>query len=215
MRGGDDDKRNHMTVVENIYSDDLAEALISQAEQKAKLRSRTRLMLSFMAALSAVIGVVSAGVVLSSVVDITDSSPVFFAAFVLGIFGWTAAIFLKFLGDTAQEKTELVREMYHLDDEKIRLVREWIAFEGLSRQLILSDKRSNAQLNLTEIIQGLSDKGVVGEIDRGILLAALRSRNEIVHTGQSGLSRSEEGLLQERLSSINKILFGLLNGAAR
>jgi hypothetical protein len=190
--------------IDSLYSDRLSENFLKRREEAARQRSQRRIYLSALSAVALSVSASFSFIFLTDRLEVPIGDLLPMLAALASIFVAIVSIFFR---EREREKDNLKREIYHLDDERVRLVREWIAFESLSRQFVDREGRPNAPTSLIEIIQILSDRGVIGEIDTGILAASLKSRNQIVHTGESSLSRSEEALLQERLSEINERLF--------
>lgn len=190
----------------SLYSDILVDKLIKRKEYEARYRSRRRV---YLAASSAVALSVSASSVFIGILALAPNSSDILLPMVGSLAGLLVSIVIFFFLQRERERHELKREIYHLDDGKMRLIREWIAFERLSREFVEADMKPNTSRSLTEIIELISERGLIGEIDKGILTSALKSRNAIVHNGSSGLSASEEELLQSRLSVINEVLFDM------
>ncbi len=202
MKNGEQNKPN------SLYSDDLTDRLLEIKAQEARRRVDRSLTLSAATAVGLSVSVFSSFYVFVEFIpDLNDQLLPLSASLI----GALVAIFSIFFRAKEHARRDLSQEIYHLDDEKMRLIREWIAFERLSKVYVESELRQNAQQGLSETIEVLSASGIIGEIDKGILISALKSRNSIVHTGSSGLSPSEEILLQGRLSAINGKLFGLLS----
>lgn len=189
---------------ESLYSDTLIERVLQRQAQGAKINARRRVLLS---ATSSVAMAASASAMFIVITDVASLSGMDILITAVALLGLLIAIVLKFLGEKDREARDLAREIYHLDDERVKLIREWIAFESLSRRIAERNGPANMSKSLIDIIESLSEDKIIGELDTSILKVSIKSRNEIVHTGQSSLSRSEEALLQERLSDINKRLF--------
>lgn len=192
----------------SLYSDDITDRLLEIKTQEARKRFSRLLYLSAATTLGLLLSVSSIFVVF---VDFIPNATDLQIPLSISLIGAMVAILALFFREKEHATRDLRREIYHLDDEKMRLIREWIAFERLSKAYIESELRQNNQPGLSETIECLFANDILGEIDRGILISALKSRNSIVHTGNSGLSSSEEILLQGRLSEINGKLFGLLS----
>lgn len=187
-----------------IYNDHLVDRMMLLREREARLKSQRRIYFSAVTAVALFISVFATFFTLINTLSIPFKELLpLSAAFI----GFLVAILALFFRERERVRDDLKYEIYHLDFGKMRLVREWIAFESLSRKIISKSSRSNADLSLAKVIDLLSSEGIIGDIDKGILLACLKSRNGIVHTGESGLSASEEDLLQNRLSEINEALF--------
>lgn len=193
--------------IETVYSDIIADRLSYVKAQEARTRARRRIQLSAMSAVALAASTLAVFSLVFETLSLTISN---LAPLIMALLGVLVSIVTLFFRDRDRERQNLHREIYHIDTEKMQLIREWIAFESISRKIVSPSHGRNSPIRLSDIIDYLSSHGIIGELDRGILLASLRSRNEIVHTGESGLSPSEENLLLERLSDINRTLFNEL-----
>lgn len=197
---------------ETLYSDFLADRLIEVREKEAHLRFHRRRILSLISSASSFAAISSLLLILFYLIPYSVEVLIGIMASLLG---FLIAIITYVFRESDREKQALKYEVYHLDNSKIKLIREWIAFERLSKQLIESRIRPNSPQKLTETIDLIFEADLIGDIDRSILIAALKSRNKIVHIGESGLSQSEESLIQDRLSEINEVLFTELRMTVR
>jgi hypothetical protein len=189
-----------------IFSDKIADRLLDRKRREALSRSRRRVYLTALSSAS----IIGAATLLA--IYFLDRFSIHFQDFAPVIAALAAiyvAVFSFFLREQDRERLDLQREIYHIDDENLKLLREWIAFESLARALFELDSRAtNTQnTNVSSLLDYLSENRIIGSLDREIVRASLNTRNHIVHEGESSLSRSEEMLLQERLSRINEDLF--------
>lgn len=197
-----------------IFSDKIADRILDRKRHEALQRSKRRVYLTAVTSMS-LVGAATFGAI--SVLDIFSSQFQDLAPVIAALAAIYVAVISFFLRERDRERFDLQREIYHIDDENLRLLREWIAFESLSRALYELDGRAtNSQnANVSSLLDYLSENQIIGRLDREIVRASLNTRNHIVHEGESSLSRSEEMLLQERLSRINEDLFEKLRVAKK
>lgn len=188
-------------ISERLYSDRATERVLLRLQQEARHKLRARKMLSLVSLGSTLAAVFSAAFVAVSALNIEYAPFIILVA--AGILSSSIANFFK---GQLEDEVDVELETRRRDDERFQLVREWNAFEKISRGGVAKQSRRNHDSSLSDLLAELSENGTIGKVDGDVIHEALKRRNLIVHSGTSGLARSEELLLQERLSEINRLL---------